>query len=194
MNPAVDLAACCDSLTGPVQRFYDRHFAKQLTRHVTSATRVCGRQVRALEKARPRRIRDFDAAVTVPGWQFDTVEHYYARESAAPLVRRIAAPTLILSATDDPLVPAAVVRGLAARPRRAGARLRGGGHLGYIARTPRGVLHPNSSPDRDRRWGDWRVVDWLTDPLSSAAGDSRGESPGDNGESADSPILNRTPR
>ncbi|MFH5804475.1 YheT family hydrolase, partial [Alienimonas sp. DA493] len=162
VNPAADLAACCDSLTGPVQRFYDRYFAKHLTRHVTTATRVCGQQVRALEKARPRRIRDFDAAVTVPGWRYESVDHYYARESAAPLVRRIDAPTLILTAEDDPLVPADVVRGLTPG---AGVHIHvceGGGHLGYIAREPRG-----DHPDADRRWMDWRVVDWLTAPAAA---------------------------
>ena len=166
VNPAVDLAACCDSLTGPVQRFYDRHFAKYLTRHVANSPRVCPQQVAALLAARPRRIRDFDAAVTVPGWRFGSVDHYYARESAAPLVAQIGAPTLILSSADDPLVPADVVQKLTPGP---GVRVHvceGGGHLGYIARGPgRG----DSGADPDRRWLDWRVVDWLTAPASEPA-------------------------
>ena len=168
VNPAADLAACCDSLTGPVQRFYDRHFAKHLTRHVASTPTICSRQVRAMLAARPRRIRDFDAAVTVPGWRYESVDHYYARESAAPLVRQISAPTLILTAEDDPLVPADVVRRIPPGP---GVRVhvcRGGGHLGYIAQTPRGDSHP----DLDRRWLDWRVVDWLTAPAAATPADS----------------------
>ena len=165
VNPAVDLAACCDSLTGPVQRFYDRHFAKYLTAHVANSPRVCPERVAALLAARPRRIRDFDAAVTVPNWRFGSVDHYYARESAAPLVGQIQAPTLILSADDDPLVPADVVANLTPGP---GVRLHvcdGGGHLGYIARGPR---RGETNPDADRRWMDWRVVDWLTAPAAEA--------------------------
>ncbi|WP_165700565.1 YheT family hydrolase [Alienimonas californiensis] len=163
VNPAADLAACCDSLTGPVQRFYDRYFAKHLTRHVANTPTICSRRVRDLLNARPRNMRDFDAAVTVPGWRYESVDHYYARESAAPLVRRIDAPTLILSAEDDPLVPAEVVRGLTPG---AGVTIHvceGGGHLGYIASEPRG-----DHPDADRRWMDWRVVDWLTAPAPAA--------------------------
>ena len=168
-NPAVDLAACCDSLTGPVQRFYDRHFAKYLTAHVANSPRVCPDRVAALLAARPRRIRDFDAAVTVPGWRFGSVERYYARASAAPLVGQIAAPTLILSSADDPLVPAEVVANLTPGP---GVRVHvaaAGGHLGYIART--------AGADPDRRWLDWRVVDWLTGPAAAPDRDAvvRGE-------------------
>ena len=162
-NPAVDLAACCDSLTGPVQRFYDRHFAKYLTAHVANSPRVCPDRVAALLAARPRRIRDFDAAVTVPGWRFGSVERYYARASAAPLVGQISAPTLILSSADDPLVPAEVVANLTPGP---GVRVHvaaAGGHLGYIARPAR---RGESGGDPDRRWLDWRVVDWLTDPAT----------------------------
>ncbi|NNJ27678.1 hypothetical protein LzC2_37860 [Planctomycetes bacterium LzC2] len=200
LNPAADLAACCDSLTGPVQRFYDRHFAKHLTRHVTNTPTICSRQVRALQQARPRRMRDFDAALTVPGWRYESVDHYYARESAAPLVRQITAPTLILTSEDDPLVPAEVVRGLKPGP---GVRMHvceGGGHLGYIARKP-----PGDHPDPDRRWSDWRVIDWLTAPAEApvptppptdgpATADSRRESERVNGESGAPGSFVSTPR
>ena len=176
VNPAVDLAACCDSLTGPVQRFYDRHFAKYLTRHVANSPRVCPQQVAALLAARPRRIRDFDEAVTVPGWRFGSVDHYYARESAAPLVAQIGAPTLILSSADDPLVPADVVQKLTPGP---GVRVHvceGGGHLGYIARGP---FDSDANPDLDRRWLDWRVVDWLTAPAGESTSEPTGVQAGE---------------
>ena len=165
VNPAADLAACCESLTGPMQRFYDWRFARYLVDHVANSPAVCREQVRRLLEAKPRRIREFDAALTVPGWRFESVEHYYAAESAAPLVARIGSetPTLILTAADDPLVPAGVVEGLTVGPGVTRHVAAGGGHLGFIARGG------PSNPDPDRRWMDWRVVDWLTAPPAPAA-------------------------
>lgn len=158
VNPAADLAACCAYLTGPMQRFYDWRFARYLVKHVAGSPNVCRRQIADLLKANPRRIAGFDAALTVPAWGFDDVAHYYAAESAAPLAGSISAatPTLALTAADDPLVPASVVENLPPAPGLTTYVARGGGHLGFIARAGRHL------PDPDRRWMDWRVVDWLT--------------------------------
>ena len=161
VNPAADLAACCAYLRGPMQRFYDWRFARYLVNHVAGSPNVCPTQIEQLLKANPRRIAGFDAALTVPAWGFEDVDHYYAAESAAPLAGHVPAsvPTLALTAADDPLVPAGVVEALPDAPGLTKYVARGGGHLGFIARRPAAAGH--APPDPDRRWMDWRVVDWL---------------------------------
>jgi predicted alpha/beta-fold hydrolase len=68
-------------------------------------------------------------------------------------------PTLILAAHNDPLVPAAP---LEVATLSASTHLHiaaGGGHLGFIG---------GASSDPDRRWMDWRVVDWVMQLPSNA--------------------------
>ena len=149
-NPAVDLAECCDSLTSPLQRLYDRKFARYLLEHVRT---LHGGAAADRPPPELRRIREFDEAVTVPAWRFGTVERYYAEASSAPLVRDIAVPTLVVSSRDDPLIPARLFDTLDPGPNVTVHLTDRGGHLGYIA--------ASGGPDPDRRWMDWRVVDWL---------------------------------
>lgn len=158
VNPPVDLAVSCDYLTGPMQRLYDRHFAKALTRHVARHGGFA-ETGRALFESPVVRIREFDERFTVPHWGFGTVEEYYAFASAARFVKRIEVPTLIIHSLDDPLIPAQLFAALERSDAVTVHLTDRGGHLGFIG--VRGV-------DPDRRWMDWRVVDWLTGRSSPA--------------------------
>ncbi|MGQ0633514.1 MAG: YheT family hydrolase [Planctomycetaceae bacterium] len=102
----------------------------------------------------PRGIAEFDATFTAPMSGFASAEEYYRRCSAAQFLPEIRIPTLILAAADDPLVPAATFERL--RPSGAVTLCvtRHGGHLGFLSR---------ANGDPDRRWMDWRVVEWCTE-------------------------------
>ena len=166
INPAIDLAVCCSYLTGPMQRLYDRHFARHLTRHVTQHT-AFAEVSRHLLESPVARIRDFDERFTVPRWGFGTVDEYYRTASSAQFIKQIRVPTLILHSRDDPLIPSHLFE-LLERPESVTLHLSDhGGHLGFIG--VRGV-------DPDRRWMDWRIVDWLTGRIGPAdvPGDSDG--------------------
>src|SRR5439155_26841643 len=101
----------------------------------------------------PRALVEFDELFTAPAAGFESAQHYYARCSAAQFLSAIRVPTLILTARDDPMVPAAIFTRLDASPACTIHVAEGGGHLGYISR--RGA-------DPSRRRMDWRVVEWLT--------------------------------
>ena len=158
VNPAIDLAACCDFLTGPLQRLYDRYFAKYLTQHVSKHAGFSN-LAQALAGAPIQRIRDFDERFTVPHWGFETVEDYYRSASSAPHISRIQVPTLILHSLDDPLIPATLFGALDTTDAVTVHLTKHGGHLGFIGA---------GDCDPDRRWMDWRVVDWLTNRISAA--------------------------
>ena len=61
-------------------------------------------------------------------------------------------PILILSARDDPMIPPDTLESASLPPAVRLHMTDRGGHLGFVGR--RGV-------DADRRWMDWRVVDWV---------------------------------
>src|SRR5207248_3141419 len=83
---------------------------------------------------RIRTVRDFDEAYTAPYFGFKDAEDYYHRASAMRVADRIAVPTLIITAEDDPFVPFEPF----SDPRITGnqhvtlARCPHGGHCGFV--------------------------------------------------------------
>ena len=61
---------------------------------------------------------------------------------------------------DDPLVPASLFQQLDLPPSVMLRLTEHGGHLGFIGR-------PGYDPDR--RWMDWRILDWITAGWTNAA-------------------------
>ena len=150
--PPVDLAACVDSLKRGLGRWYDRHFVRLLLAQLASQRRLLPDSPALARGIRPRGIREFDDAFTAPVCGFGTAANYYKQCSSAQFVPHIQVPTLILAAGDDPLIPAAIFANLS-RPSAVELCLTGsGGHLGYIGRR---------NGDPDRRWMDWRIIDWV---------------------------------
>ena len=61
---------------------------------------------------RARTLREFDEVVTAPLHGFRDTDDYWTRASAKPVLRRIAVPTLLLNARNDPFMPEAALPGL----------------------------------------------------------------------------------
>ena len=153
VNPPIDLKACVTTLDRRVNRKYDRHFIKLLNATVRKLKRDLPGFAPPSTYDNPQRLYDFDDRYTAPAAGFRDAEHYYSECSSAQHVEKITVPTLILTARDDPLVPVATFEGLKL-PNSVRLHIAPhGGHMGYIAR--RGI-------DPDRRWMDWRVVEWMT--------------------------------
>ena len=141
---------------GPFQWLYDRHFVRLLCRQI-SLNRRLRADVPALEASRRlKTLLEFDDAYTGPVCGFGSAANYYETNSAARHVAQIRIPTLIVAAQDDPLVPIGCFDSLAAPPHVMLRITERGGHLGYVGK--RGV-------DPDRRWMDWRIVDWIKTDL-----------------------------
>lgn len=157
VNPSLDLNACINWIDRAGARIYDRHFVALLYQQVEELRRVDADSKHADFARKPRGIREFDEVYTAPVCGFGTAANYYASSSAAQFVPKIRVPTLILSSRDDPLVPVGPFESLE-RPANVALHLTEfGGHLGYIGR---------GGVDRDRRWMDWRVIDWFRAALS----------------------------
>src|SRR5690606_29680047 len=80
-------------------------------------------------------IRAFDERYTAPHHGFDGASDYYHRASAMRVVERLARPTLILGAADDPFVPAEIFRTAAVRehPHITTLIPSAGGHCAFVA-------------------------------------------------------------
>lgn len=154
INPAIDPAVAVERLERPSGRLYDRHFARLLFRQLSASTRLLDQVPGSIRSTKPpRSMREFDALYTAPMSGFDSAEEYYRKTASAGLIPNIQIPTLILAARDDPVVP---VQSFEKLPPSPNVRLHitdHGGHLGFLARG-------NSDPDR--RWMEWRVVDWVS--------------------------------
>ena len=157
LTPPVDLSACADWMERPANRFYNRFLVGCLLRHLRDNKRSLISNNGQPSKL-PKTLRTFDDLYTAPASGFLSVEDYYTRSSSGPLLDRIEVPTLIIAAADDPMIP---VVSFQKYPVSSSVHLHvseSGGHLGFIGR-------PGLDPDR--RWLDWRIVDWITSDSDS---------------------------
>lgn len=159
-NPPIDLLAAVNRLESHPGRIYDRHLVWLLYRQLNRSERLIERAPYISYSRRPRSLREFDGLYTAAVWGFETVEEFYAQTSSAPHIPHIRVPTLVISSRDDPLVPASLFEQLSPPPTVSLCLTEAGGHLGFIARP--GI-------DRDCRWMDWRIVDWVTADMKTAS-------------------------
>jgi len=137
VSAPVDLLACSDALHQPDNRMYVSRFVADLK---TNYARIQARNPSLYEAGREvgvRTVREFDERITAPYAGFLSAEDYYTRSSAGPWLHNIDRPSLILSAEDDPMIPAASVRQFALPESGAVTRevLPTGGHVGFAAAT-----------------------------------------------------------
>jgi predicted alpha/beta-fold hydrolase len=163
-------------------RVYERHFLRTLRRKALAKLAHYPDLCDPRRLAAVRSMLDFDDAVTAPVHGFASADDYYERSSALRFLAGIRRPTLLLSAEDDPFLPAAVldeVRHVAAdTPSLDVEFTRRGGHVGFIG---------GRVPWRPLYYAEWRMVDFLATCLEGAAAPStaggaataRGAAPGD---------------
>ena len=99
-------------------------------------------------------IRAFDDIYTAPHHGFGNANNYYVQASALRVVDRIRIPTLVLSAEDDPFVPAQPFRDpkVAANPHLDVRLSAFGGHCGFVGE--RSGMH-------DGYWAEQQIVDFV---------------------------------
>lgn len=129
-----------DACTGALDRGFARLYQAKLLRGLKhmmrrKLARGTAGGLRAGELDAVSSLRGFDERVTAPLHGFADADDYYRRASCRPRLRRVATPTLLLQAADDPFVPAASLPLTAELPSCAQLRLSSrGGHLGFVAR------------------------------------------------------------
>lgn len=102
--PAIDLAASADALHHPVNRLYEQYFLWKLKARMRNKARCFPGRYDLSRLRGLKSLRDFDDKVTAFYTGFDGADDYYARAAAANVVDKIAVPTYILYASNDPFI------------------------------------------------------------------------------------------
>lgn len=135
VSPTMDLARCVEALERAGNAIYQWNFVRNLKRRMRRKARVAPGRFDLRPLRAVRTVREFDEAFTAPHHGFRDASDYYHRASSLRVVDRIALPALIVSADDDPFVPAQQFRDPAVTANRAVTVVvtRGGGHCGFFA-------------------------------------------------------------
>ena len=125
-----DLARCDAALSTGFARVYQRHLVAGLVRAYRAKAHLLPVPETTWHHATT--FRDLDAHLTARLHHFPSVEAYYAAASSRPWVARIAIPTHLIHADDDPFVPEDSLP-TDLPPHVTLERHHQGGHVGFIA-------------------------------------------------------------
>jgi len=104
VSPAVDLGPSADALHLPQNRLYELKFLYHLLRRFRRKAVLFPRAYDRNRATGIHSLRQFDDRITALYSGFTGADDYYYRAAAARVLDRIAVPTLILHALDDPFI------------------------------------------------------------------------------------------
>ncbi len=129
------LAPSSDSLRDGKARGYGRYLLRGLRRQTRRKFAQVSPPFPLPPPGELKSIYDFDEHITAPLHGFAGANDYYKRASCLPFLRRIAVPTLIVNALDDPLVPREALPEAGELSPSVTLELSAhGGHVGFIGR------------------------------------------------------------
>lgn len=151
--PAIDLAPGADALHEPANRIYEMHFLRNLMRRFRRKAALFPDIYRANGIGPVRSIREFDDKIVARYCGFRDADDYYYRVASARVVDRIAVPTLVLCAQDDPFIRlfAETRAHLLANPHITFAESRYGGHCAFLC----------GSRGNDIHWAEAAVIRYI---------------------------------
>ncbi len=151
--PAMNLAASADALHFPSNRLYENYFLWNLHRRFRAKAGLFPASFDPGRLRGIRSLRDFDDRITAFYCGFQDASDYYERSSAAKVVERIAVPTVILQAANDPFIRILpeTRKKVLENPNITFLETRDGGHCSFLARRD----------SDDGYWAEHQVVEFL---------------------------------
>lgn len=144
----LDLAASCAAIDHPRAAFYCRHVLDGLKEIYAEVARRRPVPTPMASVRRLTTIRGWDRLAVVPRFGFVSVGDYHSSCSVGPRLAQAQVPTLIVSATADPMIPAATiaphVTGLP--PIVTHCWIDRGGHVGFPGSLRLGLAGPEAPP------------------------------------------------
>jgi hypothetical protein len=133
-----DLNSAALKLEQGLSQIYQKHLLQRLRESVVTRSRLHAMPFPVERLGELRTFRQFDHAITAPLHDFNGVDDYYERSSSKQFLKRIAIPTLVLQAKDDPFLPETALPVAAELSNTVTLEVsRRGGHVGFIT-----GLHP----------------------------------------------------
>ncbi len=153
--PAVNLAAGADALHEPANRIYEYYFLLQLFQRYRRKVKLFPASYDAARLQGIKTLREFDDRITAYYCGFTGADDYYARAAAATVIDRIARPTLVIHASNDPFVRILP---------ETRAKILSNPHITYVETTDGGhcafVGERDGDPVYDGRWAEREVVEF----------------------------------
>jgi hypothetical protein len=169
VSPVIDLGDSADALHEPLNRLYERRFLRALLKRFRRKTTLFPRAFDPQRATGIHSLRDFDDRITALYSGFQSADDYYHRAAAARVLDRIAVPTLLLHACDDPFIRLAAEtrRLIAANPHITLLETIHGGHCAFLAT-------PSPANGNDGYWAEHTALRFILahalsdDPPSAA--------------------------
>lgn len=157
-----DLAASATKMSRGLGRLYTRLFLRSLKPKALAKARQYPDLLDWQAIRRARNWRQYDHVATAPLHGFESAEDYWGRSSSIHYLERIRRPTLLISARDDPFIPASCLPEDAVdRSRWLQAEFtRRGGHAGFVG---------GGAPWRAIYWAERRAIEFLSDYVPTIA-------------------------
>lgn len=163
VSPAIDLAVSADALHEPANRLYERRFVRALLKRFRRKAFLFPRAFDPRRSEIVHSLRDFDDKITALYSGFRNADDYYHRASAARVLDRIAVPTLILHACDDPFVRLTppTRAAIASNPRIQLLETAHGGHCAFLAT-------PEPASGNDGYWAEHTALRFVLEQARSS--------------------------
>ena len=154
VSPNIDPTQCVAALESPGNWLYHSHFLSGLKSRLRRKAGLFPGQWDLSALPHVKTISQFDELYTARDGGYRDAADYYDRAGARHVLHSIAVPTLIITAQDDPFIPASIFDSPATRGNQhvTLAMLRFGGHCGFFQK---------STPGEDRFWAENRIIEWL---------------------------------
>jgi uncharacterized protein len=141
--PVIDLAISADALHESANRVYEWHFLRRLMQRLRRKAEMFPAIYQLGSIGPVRSIREFDHKIVAPHCGFRDADDYYFRAASARVIDRVAVPTLVLCAEDDPFIrlSAETRARILANPHITFVGSRHGGHCAFLSRRSSEGVH-----------------------------------------------------
>ena len=156
VSPAVDLGPSADAMHLPQNRLYELKFLSNLLSRFRRKAVLFPRAYDRNRAVGIHSLREFDDRITALYSGFSGADDYYHRAAAARVLDRVAVPTLVLHALDDPfirLTPESRDK-IIANPNFTLIESSGGGHCAFLAQ-------PDELSGYDGYWAEHTLLRFL---------------------------------
>jgi predicted alpha/beta-fold hydrolase len=153
VSPAVDLGPSADALHIWSNRLYEMKFLRALLKRFRRKVQLFPRAYDANRAVGIHSLRDFDDRITALYSGFAGASDYYYRAAAARLLDKVAVPSLMIHALDDPflrIMPESRMM-IAENPNITFLESEHGGHCAFLAQ-------PDAANGYDGYWAEHTLL------------------------------------
>lgn len=159
VSPNIDPTQCVAALEEPRNWLYHAHFLSSLKARIQRKAALFPGHWNLSPLRFMKTITQFDDTYTARDGGYRDASDYYNRAGARHVLSDISVPTLIITAQNDPFIPASIFEttGISHNRHIALAMLQHGGHCGFFQQRRYG---------EDRFWAENRIIEWISSRVS----------------------------